>query len=270
MIIGDCWLFTSYSGLDPVFHTYPITTFSDIGGNYKLIPYNFHANNLNDNRIIKVSVRSFGTTNSSFSSWTDDPVGSVISFDNLEKSSLEYDSNIEINPPITSVLSEPLSAWNSISISGDIYGSCDIIARNTINLSDGFNAFDLSEVHVFTSEVFNGCVDFSGYRKAQNSASENLNDNEKNILLSFIETNKKFKLNIFPNPNSGKFNVSLINAKSGIVTSLIIRDISGSQIFQTKTNQTFLELNLTNISNGVYFVEGVNQDEVYVTKLIIQ
>lgn len=273
IIVGQSWLTTilgSTPGEPDNYITYPITTFTDKYGNYTLIPFNFGQTNFNDHRIIKVAVSGFGLESLSVSSIDDSPVSSIVNFANRKRTSLHYNSQVEIDPPIMSTESEFYEGWNSVNITGEIDGTGNITARQEINLLDGFYAKNESEVHVYTSEVFLQCVDFTGYRIAQNSQINGLSDTRKIISLSFTEDKKDFKIIVYPMPNSGEFSLNLVNINPQMNTTLTIRNISGNRIFQTATNQMSLKLNLTSLSKGVYILEGTNQNSVCVEKLIIQ
>ncbi len=84
--------------------------------------------------------------------------------------------------------------------------------------------------------------------------------------------NEKFELNkvaIYPNPSSDIFKVSLGNT---IPKSIEIYDVSGKIIYSQKDFQNIgnaIPLNLTDASNGVYFVK-IATDEQTVTKRIIK
>jgi len=88
--------------------------------------------------------------------------------------------------------------------------------------------------------------------------------------VSLSGISKSFRILIYPLPNTGKFTLLLLNKNSGIKTTITIRNLSGSRIFQTETNSFSIELNLTTISKGIYFVDAINQNEVCTSKLIIQ
>ncbi len=84
--------------------------------------------------------------------------------------------------------------------------------------------------------------------------------------------NEKFELNkvaIYPNPSAAIFKVSLGNI---IPKSIEVSDVSGKTIFSQKDFQNMgneIPLNLTNASNGIYFVKIATDDKT-ITKRIIK
>ncbi len=77
------------------------------------------------------------------------------------------------------------------------------------------------------------------------------------------------KVAIFPNPSSDIFKISLGNI---IPKSIEVSDVSGKIIFSQKDFQNIdneIPLNMTNVSNGIYFVKIATQDQS-ITKRIIK
>jgi Secretion system C-terminal sorting domain len=87
-----------------------------------------------------------------------------------------------------------------------------------------------------------------------------------------ILSTDKFELNkvaIYPNPSTDIFNVSLGNINP---ESIEVYDVSGKTIFSQKefqNNGNIIPLNLTNASNGIYFVKIATEDQT-ITKTIIK
>jgi Secretion system C-terminal sorting domain len=80
-------------------------------------------------------------------------------------------------------------------------------------------------------------------------------------------------IHISPNPNSGKFLLEIFNLKSSN-NEIIISDSFGKEIFRTnqisKTGMIELELNMKNISSGVYFVQILSEGETLNSKFVIE
>ena len=87
-----------------------------------------------------------------------------------------------------------------------------------------------------------------------------------------ILSKEKFELNkvaIYPNPSTDVFKVSLGNI---IPKSIEIFDVSGKIIYSQKEFQNIgniIPLNMTNASNGIYFVKISTEDQT-ITKTIIK
>jgi hypothetical protein len=83
---------------------------------------------------------------------------------------------------------------------------------------------------------------------------------------------EKFELNkvaIYPNPSTDIFNVSLGNITP---KNIEVYDVSGKIIFSQKdfqNNGNIIPLNMTNVSNGIYFVKIATEDQT-ITKRIIK
>ncbi|MCD4793225.1 MAG: T9SS type A sorting domain-containing protein [Bacteroidales bacterium] len=75
-------------------------------------------------------------------------------------------------------------------------------------------------------------------------------------------------ISIFPNPNNGIFNIDL-QSLSGIA-DVKIQNINGQVIYQSKTSNNILEVDITNYAKGVYFVSITSGNEVYNSKIILQ
>ena len=77
------------------------------------------------------------------------------------------------------------------------------------------------------------------------------------------------KVAIYPNPSTDVFKVSLGNI---IPKSIEIFDVSGKIIYSQKEFQNIgniIPLNMTNASNGIYFVKISTEDQT-ITKTIIK
>lgn len=78
---------------------------------------------------------------------------------------------------------------------------------------------------------------------------------------------------LFPNPSANSVQLTL-NAKATETITIQVVDFSGKIVLekkqQTSNGANNFELNLTQLSNGVYQVKVFNQSNVQVEKLIIQ
>lgn len=81
--------------------------------------------------------------------------------------------------------------------------------------------------------------------------------------------NKQFEMTISPNPTLGSF---IISFEGPILKgSVKILNILGANIFTTNIcNETKKEINLKNISDGIYFVKVFDGEKYYCKKLIIE
>lgn len=71
-------------------------------------------------------------------------------------------------------------------------------------------------------------------------------------------------LKVFPNPSKGTFIVDGLDINS----ELTVRDLTGKVLFQTTAKENSFELNLTNQTSGIYFLEGVLNGNKVQSKLV--
>jgi len=79
-------------------------------------------------------------------------------------------------------------------------------------------------------------------------------------------------VSIFPNPSNGIFNIEL-NSNSKIALEFYITDITGKIVFESSfnvDNTNSLNLNLSHLSKGLYFLKYSNENQNSIQKIIIQ
>ena len=85
-----------------------------------------------------------------------------------------------------------------------------------------------------------------------------------------LETTNNFVL--FPNPNNGTMQV-LYSLIESMQATIIVYDVAGKQVYakQLDANTNLIQLNLDNLSNGVYHYQIINhkQEVLKSDKLII-
>jgi hypothetical protein len=105
----------------------------------------------------------------------------------------------------------------------------------------------------------NGCIDTSA---CVNISALALSDNSSTNVL-----------NVFPNPTNGTFNISVSNVNS-LELMITIVDIQGKEVFTSSDKNvsgTFKkQINLEELSKGVYYIKVNTGAEVKIQKLIIQ
>jgi alpha-tubulin suppressor-like RCC1 family protein len=101
----------------------------------------------------------------------------------------------------------------------------------------------------------------------------NVNDANFTATLKIGDVRRKSsidELSIYPQPNQGKFNV-MLNTEIG--DELRIYDLSGLVVYQKSFNLTQfnyeLNIELNDVSNGVYFIELIKKDSIINQNLII-
>lgn len=74
---------------------------------------------------------------------------------------------------------------------------------------------------------------------------------------------------IFPNPNNGKFQV-IIEKDIHPEAQLKVYDMRGLLLYDMPVNQSYIELDLSELSRGIYQISVINGNEYYHSKLIKQ
>ncbi len=81
------------------------------------------------------------------------------------------------------------------------------------------------------------------------------------------ELNLSQVLEIYPNPSNGMF--TLMNRHSKM-SAIEIYSITGETILSTSTNRQQIDLDLSDFSEGIYFVRAYVGDRIYNQKIVIQ
>lgn len=121
------------------------------------------------------------------------------------------------------------------------------------------------EIQVTSSGVYTVIVNYSGcYSEPSNAITINLND------LNDLENT--ISLNVFPNPNNGKFTITLITTNEENIIVELCNGI-GQTIFTKRIKNNIGEytfnVDLSAHSNGIYSLLFTNDTEVMVKKIIV-
>ena len=82
-----------------------------------------------------------------------------------------------------------------------------------------------------------------------------------------IKENNLGEFNIYPNPNNGSFEIYMTNITA--ITEIEILDLNGKVIYNNTISNKNQNINLENISRGVYIVKANQNGNVKIKKLII-
>ena len=72
---------------------------------------------------------------------------------------------------------------------------------------------------------------------------------------------------IFPNPNNGSFQV-IIGKDIHPEARLKVYDMKGLIVYDMSLSQSYVELNLRELSRGIYHISVINGNEYYYSKLV--
>lgn len=118
------------------------------------------------------------------------------------------------------------------------------------------------------AEIKNGALVPSFNYTGTYSPEIKKNNSKKGNKISEVAKNQDF--NVFPNPNTGLFTISV----SGFMSEALkiqVFDVSGSLILQKQiSNNSKLELNLTDKPKGVYLVKLISDSDILTKKILIE
>ncbi|MCO6499423.1 MAG: family 16 glycosylhydrolase [Vicingus serpentipes] len=147
------------------------------------------------------------------------------------------------------------------------YASVDqqavVIARNEIHISPNF--------HASAGSVFYAKID-PDVCSSQRINETNI-DNDLTYDISLSETtntlNNKLinpKLSVYPNPNSGKFNVIINSLEENV--ELELTDLFGKTVLKEEGIKKIYTIDLSNYSKGIYLLKTTINSEVIINKVI--
>jgi hypothetical protein len=74
-------------------------------------------------------------------------------------------------------------------------------------------------------------------------------------------------LQVYPNPNAGEFVVELGN---GLEKTVEVCDVTGRVILSSVSDNDKVEMNISSLANGVYFVKIQSNNKVEIIKIVKQ
>lgn len=87
------------------------------------------------------------------------------------------------------------------------------------------------------------------------------------IVTSKQELNDENKVEIYPNPTNKKVNIKLVD---NIIYNVDVLDYQGKLVYQNKSAQKVLDVDLGNFTKGIYLVKISTKKEVSTYKLVLQ
>ena len=120
--------------------------------------------------------------------------------------------------------------------------------------------------------VYNGWVDSNGTTATDGTTGSTpmvrMNMNPDVPGPTSIEDNLYSTFNVYPNPNNGILNISLINSNDN--QTIEIKNVIGQTVYsQIAGNSATATINLSNIKKGIYTVSLINENGINSTKKII-
>ena len=81
-------------------------------------------------------------------------------------------------------------------------------------------------------------------------------------VITGIADNKTTEINAYPNLTNG-----IVTIANGAAMDITVFDLAGNQVMATEKNTT--QIDLSNLSNGVYFLKFNNQQEAFTKKFVL-
>lgn len=241
---------------------YWIKTYSDRNGYFKFIPFN---SQLTFSLIHKItfikctgsgigSYQEFGIWNSA------NAITGNVYFAPLN----QFLTFFSLNKTINNTSFQNVFAWNDINLNGLNSGNLNATSRYSIRLTPPFLSSQGSIAHIYTSDVFNDCNNFNGFRQQNNMLSNNY-EIRKNITLYFVNNQEK-SIRILPNPSNNSFRLSFNFHITDNSATLIIVDFIGRIIHQELLHDNIYLIDF--LDPGIYTVIVENKNQILSSKII--
>ena len=171
-----------------------------------------------------------------------------------------------------------LVSYNSATVGGDVTneGASSVSERGVVysttanpTISDNKVADSGSGTGAFTASLtgLSGSTIYYVRAYATNTAGTFYgNDVQFTTHATGINELQRNGINIYPNPSDGVFKVVINEPGNG--AQIHIKDISGKKVLSDKITDKITEIDLSNFSRGVYFIELIVKDKIYLSKII--
>ncbi|MCC6372369.1 MAG: T9SS type A sorting domain-containing protein, partial [Bacteroidia bacterium] len=122
---------------------------------------------------------------------------------------------------------------------------------------------------ITVSPTVNVVYNYSVVGVDNNSCTASANINlSVDACVGVTELNKVgLAVGVYPNPNNGEFTVEL---KNGLISNIVVTDVTGRVVLNSKTDSDKVNVNLNTFANGVYYVQVVSEGNSSVVKVVKQ
>jgi hypothetical protein len=169
-----------------------------------------------------------------------------------------------------------IQSWDEISLTDVTVqprGKGEIKARREIRVNQEFQSHDSSEVWIHLCRTFIPCDSLSPNFLKKSSFVEHYDreeyENTTEIQLNFAPTWEEFGFKIYPNPGNGIFtaDINKLNIAGEII--LVVYNQFGEEVFSTIVQNELIQLNLSFLSKGMYFIKISDSEHSKCKKLVI-
>jgi hypothetical protein len=186
----------------------------------------------------------------------------------LKRIDFQYDGIVQ-NVTLNNGDEHKFRGYNSVTASSIIINTgstADFSARNEVNIQHDFETKRGSETHIYLSASDCDNSLFSTFNKIASPNSNFVNGEAKSIEINFRKNKGSFE--IYPNPNAGKFKVSIYSDNCNNAKCEVL-DISGRLVFKKILNTNLFDIDLSHLSKGIYQIRTTLQNEINSQKIII-
>jgi plastocyanin len=92
----------------------------------------------------------------------------------------------------------------------------------------------------------------------------------QNSTTGIAENQSQINLSVYPNPSNGQFQFAIDGSQVAKNCKVEIYNVQGERIYQSAITNTKTDIDLSNQTNGIYFVKIYNGQTILTKKIVIQ
>jgi hypothetical protein len=140
------------------------------------------------------------------------------------------------------------------------------VAENSIEFFPGFIA-DNGTMLAYLDEIKCTIIKSTSNTEDFNLVQETTKQPANAIVNMILDNDLSSRINIYPNPTSGLFN---IESSRGVFSSISIINIVGQEIFTSNVNSSKLIISSDSWQKGIYFCKLIVDGEVFINRLVVE
>jgi len=254
-------------------------TFTDEDGFFRLIPYDYDIRGPDYNTIECITISAPVCSRFRAEKWG--PWGGVDSGQTyyLDRFDLNEEESFE-SMTIYGNESVVLQAWDYISLTDveiEQNATCEAKTRIEITVNQEFSVASGSETWLHIGTPFIPCDSLANFTDSSyrfftdnnHSVNEINSKNSKDIALNFIPFREVFGIEAFPNPGTGIFNIAVQCSMPMEDMNLFVIDTYGEIVYTALVREQKVQLDLSHLARGLYFIQIKNSTHSMAKKIII-
>ncbi|HNR21320.1 MAG TPA: T9SS type A sorting domain-containing protein, partial [Bacteroidia bacterium] len=262
-------------------------TFTDASGYYELTPFDSKNPTVPARQYIRwIDCTALGAEPKKINDWgwwpdpsppanEPPPPPAITGTQNFTLKTINTKINAIVQNVTINTSSVPYKAFKTLTATNNVIiqngGSVDFVANNEVNIQTEFHAANGSEVHIYNERVFADCNEINslGFRETGYSVTENLSSTKNPIEVSFIKAKTLETATVIPNPNNGTFDI-IFNSENESKKEVMVYNATGSLILSRTFTESKMEMDLTLLAKGIYFIKIKTELSSFHQKIIIQ